>query len=196
MKKYLVMLTAALTTATAFGQGSVGFANSSAASVSNSITMARVAAAEFRVALYFLPDVGVTPTTEAFDAARMVVATTNFFAPGLFQGGAAVVPAPFITPAGGTGWFQVRVWEIAFGTSYEAARDNPNQVVPGRLALIGTSNILKVDTGDPTSVPAGTPTPLTAAGLKTFFVTPVPEPSTLALGALGLSALLFLRRRK
>jgi hypothetical protein len=195
MKKTLITLTTTLIAAAAFGQGSVNFANSSATAVSNSLTMARVTTAAFRVSLYFLPDTGVPPSNETFDLAGMVVATTNFSLAGVFNGGAIVVPAPFITPAGGNGWFQVRAWEIAFGSTYAEAAANTNPQ-GGRLAQVGQSNIMKVDTGDPTTVPAGTPTTLLSAGLKSFFVTPVPEPSTLALGALGLSALLFLRRRK
>lgn len=99
-----------------------------------------------------------------------------------------------VPAAGGFGHFQVRVWESAFGITYEAAA--------GR-GLSGTSGILRVDTGDPTTVPPGTPASLIAANVvvvsgRAFSqgIILVPEPSTYALGLLGLGLVALLRRRR
>ena len=101
------------------------------------------------------------------------------------------VPIDGITPAGGNAWFQVRAWERAYGATYEEALAQPF-VCP----LVGTSNIIKVDTGDPTTVPGGTPGVMFPA-LKGFYVIPCPEPSAFGLSAVGgLGLLLLLRRNK
>lgn len=179
-----------------YSQGTVTFQNPGAA-VSNFLTMAPVVAGTtFRAALYWLPDQAIAPTTADFDArgAQAIGFTvTSFAAPGTI-----VVATPVridgISPAGAPGWFQVRAWETAFGATYEAAAANGTPI-GGRLALIGTSNIIRVDTGDPTTTPAGTPGSLTGNGLRGFYVSPVPEPSVIALGIMGIGALLLLRRR-
>jgi hypothetical protein len=71
-------------------------------------------------------------------------------------------------------------WEAAFGGSYEAAR----QVVG---AKVGESTIVTTPTGLP-----GQPVQVR---IPDFSVSPVPEPSTLALVALGVGSLLLWRRR-
>lgn len=63
----------------------------------------------------------------------------------------------------------------------------------------GISSIIQVDGGDPTAVPPGTPTAIfgTTAGLiNGLTLTPIPEPSSIALGLLGLGAIALFRRRK
>jgi len=174
-----------------YGQGTVGFANAGASAVTNSQTLARVANTAFKVSLYYLPWVSDSqvPTSDDFTAAGQVVASSTLYAPGLYNNGGASVRVDGITPAGGVGWFQVRAWETAFGADYATAATKVG-------ALVGTSNILRVDTGDPTTSPPGAATTLISAGLKGFLVYPVPEPTAIALGLLGLGSLLLLRRRK
>lgn len=195
-KSILIGITVVTCAVQAYSQGTVTFQNPGAA-VSNILTLAPVVAGTtFRAALYWLPDQATAPTTADFDArgAQAIGYTVTSFA----AAGTIVVASPVridgISPAGAPGWFQVRAWETAFGTTYEAARDNPN-ASGGRRALIGTSNIIRVDTGDPTTTPAGTPGSLTQNGLRGFYVAPVPEPSVIGLGIMGVGALLLLRRR-
>lgn len=84
---------------------------------------------------------------------------------------------------------QVRAWNIAGGATYEAAA--VNFATPG---IIGKSaRITITGLGNPSAEPPTTPANI--AGLRSFSVTPVPEPSVVALGLLG-AGLLFLRRRK
>jgi len=86
---------------------------------------------------------------------------------------------------------QVRAWRTSAGATYEA-------VYATGPSDLGTSAFLSVK---PTQAPDG-PAPLT--GLSSFgiiidpsasFLSPCPEPPTMALGALGSLALLFRRMR-
>jgi hypothetical protein len=191
---------AALAPANLHGQGSVFFNNLPRSAVTNSEIGQRVVEGPtFAVALYYLPANGLDPnepppSTADFDQTRITLdPSIGFSAPGLFAGGIRIAPTSYW---GGPGWFQVRVWETAFGTTYEQARDNP---VPqnGRLALVGTSNIIRVWTGwppssEPNPVPPGS---LVNSGLQGFSLYPVPEPSALLLFLLGAWGLGRLWRR-
>ena len=195
MKKtnLIVALAMGLVSAQVYGQGTVTFGNNSASAITNAFTMARVVAGTtFRVALYYLPD-GPEPSRDEMLLTGLSVGANAPIAPaaGLYAAGTRTTPVT--TPGAGFAWFQVRCWETAFGTSYEAAVAN---AVPqnGRLAIAGTSNIIRVKTGDPVNNIA--PGALTAFGLQTFLVTQVPEPTTIGLAAMGIGALLLSRRKK
>lgn len=191
MKKILLIGALALVAAvSSYGQGSVGFANAGTSSrvwyedQPGAVTTWLPLGARFTAELMFAPD-GTTA-----EAAFTRVGATTTFGPqaGLFNGGGRTVTSG-ITPPGGFGMFQVRVWETSFGNDYDTvSRING--------AHAGKSGIIRVDTGDPTSNPPGPVTPLTAAGLSPFTVTLVPEPSVIGLGLLGVGTLLMLRRRK
>jgi len=170
-----------------FAQGTIVFANGSASrvhvgSVGDATTYAPAGSA-YMVGLYWAP-VGTTA-----DSAYALVGAPSPFSglagtrTGIFSGGTRTIPG--ITP-GGSVLVQVRGWETALGGSYEQVLAAGGQV--------GKSTTITVDTGDPTSTPAGTATLLTASGLAPFAI--VPEPSAIALGVLGAGALLMLRRRK
>jgi len=85
---------------------------------------------------------------------------------------------------GGIATIQIRVWEAAKGSTFQEALFN--------ASVMGMSAIFTVKTGgdgEPASLPAN------LVGLQPFSVVPnIPEPSTVALGALGLGALLWRRR--
>jgi hypothetical protein len=193
MKRTLILIAAGIfVSASALAQGTVVFSNIGAP-ITNILTgMGLPSGTLFRAALYFLPDQPTAPTTGDFDAHGVVLnpLMTNFLPGGIFNAGERT--APDGNPSGSFAWFQVRAWETAFGTSYEAARDN-TQPQGDRLALVGTSNIVKA--GPLGFEPRGPPT-LVGAGLKGFVLVPVPEPSVIGLGMLGIGALLLLRRRK
>lgn len=126
----------------------------------------------------------LNPTTSAYE---QIGAPGNFQLPGVYAGGQRNTPSP------GTFTFEVRAWETAFGATYAEAAANTT-VQNGRLAFLGQSAPFEVATGDPT---ASIPPTSIAAAVPGFTVNAaVPEPSTIALGVLGVGALLLLRRRK
>jgi hypothetical protein len=73
----------------------------------------------------------------------------------------------------------VRVWEAAFGTTFDEAWNNPI-VIGGRGMLGFISDVMNVTTGAPTT-PPGTPGRANPIG----FIPLIPEPSGLGLGLLG-----------
>lgn len=195
MKKtnLIIALALGLAGTQVYGQGTVNFGNNSSTAVTNSLTMARVVVGStFRLALYYLPD-GPEPTPlEMLTTAIPLGAQANFGpTAGLYTAGGTRT-TPLTTPGSGFAWFQVRAWETAFGTSYEAALVAPAN--GGRQALVGSSNIIRVKTGDPAN--NVTPGALTGFGLQGFVVTVVPEPTAIGLAAMGIGALLLLRRKK
>jgi hypothetical protein len=111
-----------------------------------------------------------------------------------FRTGAAagfVVPLQVAVPGqlpGSTGvWVQMRAWEGAAGSSYES--------VAAANGKVGISNNINV--GALGGTPAGG-LPITdpnLTGLTGFALVAVPEPSTIALGLLGVAGLLIRRRK-
>jgi len=191
MKKLLLITAlAAVASLSAYGQGSVNFANSTATRVilqnADGTTTFAPTGSRFAIELVAAPD--GTPT-DAFQFAATRVGQTATFFPVAGQFSAGGRTALNVTPAGGFGLFQVRVWETANGVDY-------NDSVLRGVGFAGQSGILRVDTGDPTTTPPGPAGSLLTGGLASFTVSAVPEPSTIALGLLGIGTLLMLRRRK
>jgi hypothetical protein len=188
MKKLLLLATFALITASAFAQGTVNFANvgggapgSVNAPVTLSTTGAKLDGAAWLAQLYWAPAGVSDPNSSS------LVALTGS-APGTFNSGAQ---AGYFTAgqrtfpvAGGTVVsIQVRAWNAAAGATYEAASGSA-------AGITGKGNVIQYTLGTP---PA---TPNNLVGLTAFTVSPVPEPSSIALGLLGLGAVALFRRRK
>jgi hypothetical protein len=178
MKKTLVtMLAAVALTATSFGQGTINFLNTA----STLVTIDGVAATSgqgAKVELLWAPlgttDLGLFQLVEPSTSVSVGVPLA-----GRFSGGVRTVPG---IAAGGIVNIIVRGY---VGVDFAAAN------------VRGTTPILQIDTGDPTSAPAGTPTLVTAPGGFTGLnLTVVPEPSSMALAGLGAAALVLFRRRK
>jgi hypothetical protein len=163
MKTSICLVFSLTAAATVQAQGTVTFANNSASAVSNTLTMTRVAAGTtFSAALYYAPD-GV-----ADEALFQRIATTNFFQPGVFYGGTRTTPPT--TPPGEWAMFQVRVFETAYGSSYEQVLSCPS-LVGGRCGLVGKSIVVRVKTGNPQALPPTTPGSLVGTnGLRGFCV--------------------------
>jgi len=89
---------------------------------------------------------------------------------------------------GGAVTLQVRAWSSAFAT-YAAAAAAPGTAAFGKSSLFSLAL-----TGNPNGGPLST-LPVDLTGFQGFALA-VPEPSTIALGALGLGSLFFVRRRK
>lgn len=100
------------------------------------------------------------------------------------------LPIPGVA-SGSSAALQVRVWDNQGGTVGTWAAVLANPLIPsGKSAVFASAPL-----GGPD--PAGGPpiTPPAMTGWTSFNISAVPEPSVIALGALGLGALL-LRRRK
>jgi len=114
---------------------------------------------------------------------------------GTFNGGTSF-PVPGFAPNASVS-FAFAAWSISTGAlTYQGAYDpaiNPTRAGYGGVSAIGQNYTLG-GFGTPPSIPG--PTFGTGPGqIQAFTLTPVPEPSTIALGILGAAALL-LRRRK
>lgn len=107
--------------------------------------------------------------------------------PGIIKGPTAAVNIPWVPgPGNGSGNFQVRAWDNSGGTVNtwaDALAAGPNHAHGASAVLLSVPVI------------AAPSTPGGLVGLQSFNLSIVPEPSLIALGALGLGALL-LRRRK
>jgi hypothetical protein len=203
MKKLLLLAVLAVTAVSAMAQGRVTFRNGASTDYyiyTNTATRSLDAVATsnrlasgtsaYRIGLYASPTTGAA----AGSLTLIGLATNSAALPGRFLG-----PAPYaITAPGYTAGqaitFQIRAWSFAGGLSYEeallAAQISPLDIAFGVSAL-GTT------TPTPAPSPAGelwgtTPGQLTSG----FEVRPVPEPSSIALGLLGLGAIALFRRKK
>jgi hypothetical protein len=196
MKKLLITLTAVLASLNLFAQGQtqgyVDFRNSAvAANTSQRIYVntygggsANYAGAGYQVGLYWAPDGTADESMFTMIGAGANVGT------GIFQGGSRTIPTTT-----GNAMFQVRGWTTAYGTDYESGLARGD--VSGGLNKVGKSAVFRA-TGikDPNAIPTPLADPITTYGVVGFALTPVPEPSAIALGLLGAGTLLLLRRRK
>jgi len=180
MRKILILAVCLVSIAKAVAQGTVTF-NSTGSQVFYDPAYnggVAVPVGSFTVGLYY----GATGTT---DPTALTLLRTAGISPlaGRFLGG--LVTTPNTTPAGSPAVFEVRAWSGAYA-SFEAAVSSGDGSV-----YVGRSGLFNNPTGGAGS-PPGAPQSLTFANV---LVSPVPEPSTIALGLLGVGALL-LRRRK
>jgi hypothetical protein len=186
MKKTLAtIITVGALVASSYAQGTVNFANAAASVVKQwttltDSTLINVPAAGGRVELLWAA-VGTTDLS-AFSS---INATAGFIAPGRFSGGTVTVP---VTVAGSGAAFVVRGWT---GSSLTWAGINPV------TDQTGVSSIFTLAaTGNPTTVPPGTPASINPAFTGLTLAPPVPEPSSMVLAGLGAASLLLFRRRK
>jgi len=198
MKKALLTLAALTVASSAFAQGTINFFNNNLTGPSGTYRAGVFRDNEPAVigdnkniadpANQPLVGAGAGFTVGLFLASNLStpLATTTFRTANNFEVFAATIPDVAVTgvPAGSTANLVVRAWETAAG-SYDASTHR------GEFAF--TSRALGGPNPDPTQ-PA-IPSPDLGPGFTGFEMDIVPEPSTFALGALGIGALL-LRRRK
>lgn len=187
MKKICVTMMITLAALGCVAQGTILFANSSSSQVrccdpETGIWIAAPVGA-YTVGLWWAPAGTFDSSQFMFlaDSATIVRPTDGYF-----NGGNKTING---IPPGAVVAVQVRAWETAAG-SYDAA------IGSGRW--FGRSQTFTVDTGDPTSIPPGTPSSLDVSGFKGLYIGPIacPEPSTVALGILGLAACLAFKSRQ
>jgi hypothetical protein len=202
MKKYLSILAVAAMAAyatSAFAQGTVVFSNGTGlvkqwTAADNSALM-NVPKGGGSVQLYWAP-VGSAYTgwtglqsPSAWYASNplwKLGPVVGFTTPaaGKFTGGTLELSP--LTPAGSGIDYVIIGWTGTHASLDAALTAN---------AMIGVSDKVGSSTGNPTTTPPGTATPL-ADTFKGMTLQPVPEPSTFALAGLGAAALLIFRRRK
>ncbi|HEY0548529.1 MAG TPA: PEP-CTERM sorting domain-containing protein [Verrucomicrobiae bacterium] len=199
MKKALLLLGLIVLPAALFAQGTVNFANSSTTRITTNSTaqpppgqLANVAGntqTGFTVGLYIAPQGTTDPN--AFQLMGPTTPSFGALAPGQFNGNPP--GGQFFVVSNNTGQaiaFQVRAWSTFAGTTYETARNVQNayrgwsaigEVTPA-TGLVLTPNLFGTGAGQ----------------IGGFVLTPntVPEPSSIALGLLGLGAIALFRRRK
>jgi MYXO-CTERM domain-containing protein len=184
MKKLLLLAVFAVASSVAFGQGTLNFANAGAGvnapvhDISGGTPGILTAGSAYSAQLYIGP--AGTASASGLSTNGVSGAPTPFLSggqAGYFTGGSRVVSGtPFGSAAGSIITVQVRAWATASGNSWETA------------TLRGESNLIQVTlTEPPTAAP-------NLVGLTAFNV--VPEPSSIALGLLGLGAVALIRRRK
>jgi hypothetical protein len=183
MKKLLVFASIVLCAVASYGQGTVTFANAASTAITN-ISGGGVAPyprASVTVGLYGSTSLGLANDSSL----ALIGAVGNTFTPGLFSLGTRNIGNP-----GDTVTLQVRAWSGAFATYEEALAA---ALVDG-TTLVGKSTHWEQVTGGGTNPSQ----PITGAGRLTPFTvnTIIPEPSSIALGLLGLGAIALFRRKK
>ena len=193
MKKLLLTAAAILATLNIYGQGSgiVSFTSVGATPASGKQIMDQnntaASGTAYRVALYWGAG-SETDERNLIQAGASATFLTGASA-GTYFGGGRTITTPGSTVNGPVLAFQVRGWTAAHGATYEEAAGNG-------AAFVGRNPIFTLKTKDP-NVPLETvPNLYLATGYQGFRLTPVPEPSAIALGVLGVGTLLMLRRRK
>jgi hypothetical protein len=199
MKKTLTTIALVGATLGAFAQGTVLFENSlGTGNVSfsgGSSPSAASPAGTYDVALLFNPATSTAGITQA------QLTQVAFYAPAGTGNGAGYFydPATVTTPSGtGSGVFEVVAWAGGSFTTWAAA----SAAGSGVTYLTTGANLVEFVNSmgsNPANPPATAAVPLSGTGGTwngNLVLTPVPEPTTIALGGLGAAALMMFRRRK
>jgi MYXO-CTERM domain-containing protein len=181
MKKLLLLAAATLLAVGAQAQGLVNFANiggGTAGSVNAPVRDITVLAsgAAYAAQLYWGAAGTTDSSTLTINGVSGSPATFGTAAQaGYFTGGSRIITG---ASGGTTVTLQVRAWATATGSSWDTA------------TIRGESNLIQY------TLATSPATPNNMVGLQAFNVAPVPEPSAIALGLLGLGAVALIRRRK
>lgn len=208
MKKILTTTAMAMVSLGVLAQGTVNFATvgsgpngSVNAPATNRATGLRVTGTDYMAQLFYNDP--ANSADDAVDPRTGNPLLTAVGATATFTTGAAEAARGYITGTTGGGTrtldgvaggsqatLQIRAWSTSLGATWDAAL---NAWRSGTAGVLGGTAVFTIPTGNP---PLVAPSALTGAN-PGFFLNPVPEPSTIALGILGgLGTLLLLRRRK
>jgi hypothetical protein len=201
MKKTLLLLGLMVLPVALFAQGTVNFANTGTTLMTTNsgnppppgqpvnATGPTTGAGQYTIGLYIAPQGTTDPA--AFTLMGPTTLSQSGLGNGRFNGNP--LPNNFVVSnnTSQTIAFQVRAWSTFAGSTYELALANSDL-----RRYLGATTI-----GEVTPATGLTPTPAlfgTAAGqVGGFVLAPViPEPSSIALGLLGLGAIALFRRRK
>jgi hypothetical protein len=188
MKKLLILAVSVAATIGALAQGTVNFANAGAGGLN-----ARIFGTDGTTALAGTGYIAQLWAGASAGSMNPITPTVTFGTganAGYFFGGSRTIPT---VPAGSPAFFQVRVWEAAAGASWDVASVRNGAQVGGDTVSYHGAALGPYQSPNLTAPPS---TPPNLLGLQSFSLYVVPEPSTIALGVLGLAGLLVLRRRK
>lgn len=204
MKKIVLIVAGICASLSAFSQGYVNFSSITSsgvnAPVTNIVTGLRVPTGNTFLAQLYYGAANVTDDSTLVAAVNGTAGplanggVSGFSSPGYIVNSLGRVLDPAIVAAGATGTFQVRAWQATLGATWEQAMVNyfgGSATYDGMVA--GKSSLIQVKVNNSLNTPPDLPANL--AGLRGFNLVPVPEPSVIALGALGLAALLYRRRK-
>jgi len=196
MKRLLSLAFALAAGVSAFSQGQINFSNGAAgvnAPIFDTDGTTKLSGAAFIAQLY----AGAAGT--AWDSLSAITPTATFgtgasagYLTSVLGGGFRTIG---IVPVGSQAAFQFRVWSANFATwdaAWAAYQGGDLTVKVGVNGWAGTGLPSTVLTS--TALGGGASTPPNMVGLTSFSLQAVPEPSTIALGVLGIGALLLRRR--
>jgi hypothetical protein len=192
MKKLLLTATLACAAITAFAQGQLNFANDANTRLYTNSTATPAPPAgssTYKAGIYWGPVGTPEGSLNLLPASSNGVTTTWSPFSGIFSGGTATFPTL------GQVAVQIRVWGANFA-------DYASALAGGAPQGVGKGIIQTITLGNPNATPIPElPASLTAPGgggtpFQRFAIAPVPEPSSIALGLLGLGAIVLFRRRK
>lgn len=176
LKSAAVLLAVVAISGNAYSQGLIGFANNPLVPITN--MDGSPTDGTTTVGLYWSMD-----TSAALDSLTLG-GTTPVAIQGIFNNGGVSLELP--VSAGTPVLVEIRAWDDGSATYEEALRGSGNAGVSGALTIMNLGG-----------GPSPTPNLVINGGFAGFALSPVPEPSTIALGILGgLGAMVLLRRRK
>jgi hypothetical protein len=187
MKKLIFTISLVITSLTAFGQGQLNFQNNTATRITNG-TLNAASSTATRVGLY-IGNVG----DSAGSLTPVPGSVFNCVVPGTFNGGVLTITGR----GAGDVALQVRAWlaTTVYG-SYEAAYSGA--LGGDNSVMLGVSPVFThtLTTGLTTPININTDAGYLAGSGTRLVPVVVPEPSSIALGLLGLGAVALFRRRK
>jgi len=180
--KFIYLVVASALAVSAFGQGSINLNNRGLALVNDQFGKPLTGTSFVAQVWYGASD---STLTSSFAPSPFRASTTTY--PGSWNPAATGGPGAIATltgfAPGSTVTLQVRVWDSS------VAGVGAAQALAKAVGTGLSGSFTYAIPADPLAIPGG------MEGLKSFNLTSVPEPTTIALGALGAAALL-LRRRK
>jgi hypothetical protein len=190
MKKLLIALAAVIVSVATYAQGTVSFNTRIPGAVDAPVSLGDASGPgpgdKWSAGLWLVGAGGaLTPIPSSVTTFRTVPAGGNaLLAKYVNTVGTVEIPG---VATGGSATLRMRAWETAAG-SFDAA--GSGTAAAGNFARRAESaDVIVAGLG-------GGPTPpANLTGLQGFVIPPVPEPTTLALGALGAAALLIRRRK-
>jgi len=190
MKKLITTAVCAMATVAAFGQATVSFnstiGGTAGVAPDNTIFLP---GGKVGVDSPYQAEIAVGTGTTLSSLSLIPASITSMAGGGGYIFGPTLTLAS--TPTGTTVAFDVLVWNPADGSTYAAASAKNG-------AIVGSSGVIQgYVTGGPNA--SGPPSIAPNPAFSSFTLAPVsnvPEPTTLALGAMGLGAALLFRRKK